>query len=472
MFRPTLLVPALALALSACSSLTPPPRPGAPVPGQWPGAVSAVGARDAAKTHWRNFFPDPRLQALIEAALQNNRDLRIAAGRVLEARAQYGIARADRLPTVNLFGQATYQRTPPSLNYSGEPLTSERYDLSLSSLQYELDFWGRVANLNEAARTSYLATEEARRAVQLTLVSDVASAYFQHLQATELAALARANVASREESVALITKGRDIGATYDFELDQARGLLENARSNLAALDHQRIQASNQLAYLVGGLPEQLPRGLPLAAQGVDNDLAPGLPGEVLLLRPDVMAAEQRLAASHANIEAARAAFFPKIMLTAGLGVAGAGLGSLFAAKAWTFQPSLTLPLFDGGRTESALDVAKARQVVAVADYEKAIQQAFRDVSDQLSARASLAVQMRSAQANREAQARRLTVAQARQGAGLVSYLEVLEAERDLVTARQTVAQIQRAQLESATLLYKALGGGSQAAAVAAAPATP
>lgn len=459
----------LALGMTACANVPEHARPPAPVPAAWPAAVDAVGLRDAAKTHWRSFFTDPRLQALIDAALENNRDLRIAVARVQEARAQYGLARAESSPLINLLGKATYEQTPSSLNTSGLPLTNERYDLMLSSLSYEVDFWGRLKSLSQAARTSYLASEEARRTVQLALIADVAAAYLMQLQLDELTVLARANVASREESVALIIKGRDIGGAYDLEVEQARALLETARSQLAALDHQRITAGNQLAYLVGGLPAELPPGRRLAEQGIDNDLAPGLPGEVLLLRPDVMAAEQRLAAAHANIHAARAAFFPKVLLTAGFGVAGAGLGSLFATKAWLFQPVLSMPLFDGGRTAAGLDVAQARKVVAVAEYEKTIQQAFREVSDQLSARASLAVQLQAAENNRKTQERRLEITRARFSAGLISYLEVLESEREVVAAQQNAAQVRRAQLEAAALLYKALGGGAPPANIARAP---
>jgi outer membrane protein, multidrug efflux system len=469
MFRLILLL--LALCLAACSQVPPLARPDAPVPPRWPDAVDTVGTRDAAKTHWRNFFTDPRLQALIQTALDNNRDLRIAAARVQEARAQYGIARAERLPTLNLLGKATYERTPEDLNTSGQPLNNERYDLTLSSISYEVDFWGRIAGLSQAARTTYLATEEARRTVHLSLVADVANAYLSLLQLDEMTTLARAAVASREESLALITKGRDLGAAYDLELESARALLESARGNLAALDHQRLAAMHQLNYLVGSQPGALPPGKRLEEQEVDNDLAPGLPSEVLLLRPDVMAAEHRLAAAHANIHAARAAFFPKVLLTAGLGVAGGGLGTLFASRAWLFQPVLSLPIFDGGRTEAGLDIAQARKTIAVAEYEKTIQQAFREVADQLSSRAALAAQMRASLANRRALERRLEITRARFNTGLIGYLDVLESERDLVAAQQANAQVRRAQLEAAALLYKALGGGAPpATALAAADA--
>lgn len=461
MRRTTALFAVLAVVMlvSACAPTTAFHRPTPPIPDNWPLAISPLAAGDAAKTHWRAFFIDPKLQVLITAALEHNRDLRIAAGRVEEARALYGIARADQTPTVNLLGAS---------NGSGSRIpgaSSQRYDLSLSSVSYELDFWGRVANLSQAARNSYLATAEAQRAVHLSLVADVASAYFNLLQLEELGALARSTLALREQSLVLIAKGRDIGGAYDYEYQQASGLLESARANLASLEHQRAVTTNQLNFLVGNAPSALPAALPLGlsldAQGFDVDLAPGLPSEVLLLRPDVMAAEQRLAAAHANIAAARAAFLPKIVLTAGLGVASQGLASLFSGGAWLFQPSMTLPIFDGGRLASGVDVAKAREVIAVAEYEKTIQQAFREVSDQLSARASWASQLKAAQINKNAQAQRLKIAEARYNGGLISYLDVLEGQRELVTAQQAFAQIRRSQLDAAALLYKALGGGSQ-----------
>ena len=455
----------MAIVLAGCSHAPDLQRPALPVPTQWPATVATATApdanaapREAVKTHWRHFFTDPRLQALITQALEQNRDLRVAAARVEEARATWGIVRADRLPTVNLLGQASVTRSQDDLSTS---TSNQRFDLSLSTVSYEVDFWGRLAGLSDAARRSYLASEEARRAVHLSLVADVATAYYTQLQMADLTALARATVASREASVAVIRKGQQIGAAYDFELEQAEGLLEGSRANLAALDHQRTVAATLLNYLVGGEPVALPAGQRLEQQGLDTQLTPGLPGDVLLQRPDVMAAEQRLIAAHANIDAARAAFLPKILLTAGIGAASSGLSSLFKAGAWAFQPVISLPIFDGGRGEGNLDVAKARKVVAVADYEKTIQLAFREVADQLSARASLASQMRSSQANLKAQQRRLQIARARFDGGMTGYLDVLESEREVNAAQQIDAQIRRAQLESAAQLYKALGGGAQ-----------
>ena len=415
---------------------------------------------EAGKVHWNAFFTDPRLQALIKAALTHNRDLQIAAAKVAEARAQFGIVRADRVPTVNLSGAASSTRTPADLNGTGSPSMSERYDLSVTTVSFELDFWGRIKGLSEAAKSNYLSTEDAKRTVQLSLISDVATAYFTLIEMDAIAKLARASVQSREETLSLIGKGRDLGGAYDFEYQQASGILESARASLDSVAHQRNVAFNRLSYLVGDMPTDLPAGRSLYEQVVDTEIAPGLPGDVLLLRPDVMAAEEHLLAAHANIGAARAAFWPKVLLTAGIGVASKGLASLFDGDAWNFQPSISLPLFDGGRLAASVDIAEARKVIAVAEYEKTIQLAFREIADLLSARVSLGRQLKAANFNEMAQSKRLEIARARQAAGLISYLDVLEGQRELVAAQQAAVQVRRTQLESAAQLYKALGGGA------------
>jgi multidrug efflux system outer membrane protein len=450
--------------LWGCAPVSEFQRPPPPIPGDWPTLGAGAGRVDAARTHWRTFFPDPRLQTLIATALDNNRDLRIAAGRVLEARAQYGIVRSDQSPALGLLGSGNITRSPAELRTIGTSPVSSRFDVSVSSVSFELDFWGRLARLSESARSSYLATEEAQRATHIALVADVAAVYFSQLQMEELTALARTSAELRAQSLVLITKGRDIGGAYDYEYEQARAQFETARANLAALEHQRAVASNHLRFLVGQLPDQLPEGSTLDQQGLDADLAPGLPAEVLLMRPDVLAAEQRLIAAHANIGAARAAFLPKVTLTAGLGLASQGLLGLFTGGAWSFLPSITMPLFDGGRTAAGVDLAEARKIIAVAEYEKTIQQAFREVADLLSARASLTRQLRASVENRIAQERRLEIAQARYQGGLISYLEVLEGQREVIAAQQNNAQVRRAQLEAAAQLYKALGGGNENAA--------
>lgn len=447
------------LFLGACSQTSDFVRPSLPVPKDWPTSEPEENKSLAPKMHWRAFFTDPQLRALIEVALENNRDLRIAAGRVEEARAQYGIVRADRVPSVNLVGSGSVTRTPGDLSGTGVPSTSQRYDLSLSTVSFELDFWGRIAGLTEAARVSYLATEESRRSVYLSLVADVASSYFTLLQMNELAALARSAVDLRQQSLALIEKGRDLGGTYDFEVQQASGILEASRASLDGVVHQRQTAINRIHFLLGYAEVLLPTEDVIDGRGIGEDLAPGLPADVLLMRPDVMAAEQRLIAAHANIGAARAAFLPKIMLTAALGAASQGLAGLFNGGAWSFQPVMSMPLFDGGRLASSLDIAKAREVIGVAEYEKTIQLAFREVADLLSSRAALSSQLKASRASLRAQELRFQIVRARYKAGLVSYLDVLEGQRELVAAQEMGIQVRRAQLESSAQLFKALGGG-------------
>jgi multidrug efflux system outer membrane protein len=436
-------------------------RPAPPVPTAW-SATSNVDAQDATRIHWRNFFADARLQALIAAALEHNRDLRVAAARVQEARAQYGISRADRLPTINLNAQAAVQRSSPELSGVDAQTNVNRYDLAASMVSFELDFWGRLARLSESARASYLATAEAQRALELSLIADVASAYFTLLQQDEALALAQSSVASREESLDLLTHGVRIGVVDDYAVQQATGALESARGTLFATTHQRALAQHRLHYLVGQVPSSLPSGQSLATQSMAQALDAGVPGDVLLLRPDVAAAEQRLLAAHANVGAARAAFFPKIALTAALGFASPALATLLSGGAWNFQPAVSLPLFDGGRTAAQADVAEARKVVAIAEYEKTIQLAFREVADQLSAQRTLEHQLQAASANQRAQQRRVEIAQARFAGGMVGYLEVLEAQRDLVAVQQNTIELRRAQLDASTQLYKALGGGMRA----------
>jgi multidrug efflux system outer membrane protein len=360
------------------------------------------------------------------------------------------MSRADLFPTLSL-GPGTGTVMQPGAVWP------------YASISYELDFWGRVASMNESARFAYLATQEAQRAVQLSLVADVANAYFEILQADELLEITRATIALRVQSLGLLDKSRELGASYDYEYQQANGLLESARAALAAQEHQRTTASNRLGFLMGHAQgSDWPAGLKLEDQGLDNELDPGLPSEVLLLRPDVMATEQRLKAANADIGVARAAYFPKISLTAGLGSLSDGLISLLDAKRSTLSPDLTLPaLFDGGRTAAGVDVAQARKTIAVAEYERTIQQAFREVSDQISARNSLARQLRAHMANLKAQEKRMQIAQARFNFGVIGYLEVIDAQRELLASQQAATTARRAQLDAAVQLYKALGGGER-----------
>ncbi|MCM2288789.1 MAG: efflux transporter outer membrane subunit [Sulfuritalea sp.] len=452
----------LALALAGCSFTPEYQRPAAPVPTDWP---MKVGAGDTAKdaallADWRAFFPDPRLQTLIAAALEHNRDLRIAVGRVDEARALAGIARADRLPTVDLAAQRAASLTPADLSGTGRQINSQRYDINLAVVAFELDFWGRVKSLDDAGRANFLASDYARQAFRLSLIADVANAWFSRLELGERLELAQATLKSRDETRTLVGRRRDVGLAGDLDYLQADGAFQNARAEVASLARSQAAAENALRLLVGSTAFAAEDGK-LGQPGLVAEVAAGLPSEVLLGRPDVMAAEQKLIAANANIGAARAAFLPKIVLTAALGTASHGLSGLFGAGsgAWNFVPALRLPLFDSGRSSDNVDLATARKTIAVAEYEKTIQQAFREIADLLAARAQLGEQLQAQEAGVAAQNQRLKIVDARYRAGVSSHLELLDAQREQFAAQQSALAVRRQLLSASASFYKALGGG-------------
>ncbi|MBD3813649.1 MAG: efflux transporter outer membrane subunit, partial [Betaproteobacteria bacterium] len=434
-------------------------RPAAPVPQQFVADMPTTDA--AALPDWQAYFPDPALHTLIEAALANNRDMRIALARVEEARALAGVARADRFPTLEAQANANRTRTPADLSGVGVARTTSRYDVGLGVTAFELDFWGRVAALNEAARAQYLASDEAARSFRVSLIGDVAGTWYQLIELAERTQLAADTLKTREESLALIRKRREAGLATDLDVLAAESLAESVRAQWADLKRQRAQTENALRLLTG-MAVPLPATPGVSSQTVLAGLAPGLPSDVLLRRPDVRAAEQRLIASNANVGVARAAFFPRIALTGNLGTASSALSGLFDAgsQAWLFQPILTLPLFDAGRNRSNLEVAEARKVQAVADYEKTIQQAFREVADALAARTTYAEQLSAQEANLRAINARLERVKAREQAGIANYLEVLDASRDAFSTEQALVTSRLQLLSAQVTLYKALGGGA------------
>lgn len=454
---------AITLILTGCSFTPDYQRPEAPVPAVWPATVGAGGtAKDAALlADWHAFFPDVRLQGLIVAALDHNRDLRVAVARVEEARALAGIIRADRFPTVDLAGQRAAALTPADLSATGRQQNSQRYDVNLAVTSFELDFWGRVRSLDDAARANFLASDYARQAFRLSLIADVANTWLSLLELGERLELARASTTSREETRMLIARRRDVGLAGDLDYLQADGGYQNARAETASLARSHATAENALRLLVG-TASTLAAGGKLAQPGLVADVAVGLPSDVLLARPDVLAAEQKLIAANANIGAARAAFLPKILLTALAGTASGSLAGLFDAGsgAWSFIPVLRLPLFDAGRTSGNVDLATARKTIAVAEYEKVIQQAFREIADLLVGREQLAEQLQAQEANAVAQSQRLRIADARYQAGVSSHLELLDAQREDFAAQQSVLAVRRQLLSTAAGFYKALGGGS------------
>lgn len=446
--RLTAILGAILAALLGGCALTPAyERPAAPVAAEFPAAAATVGL-PAAQLDWANFITDPRAQALVRVALTNNRDLRIALLNVEQARAALGLARADRLPTVGVGAAA-------NRNSAGDSYTA---GLSLTS--FELDLFGRVKSLGEAAAARLLASDEARRAVQLSLVAAVADTELALRADAALIALTAQVLESREASLRLVRLKFDAGAAAEPELRASESLVAGARASAAALARQRGQRRNALVLLLGGpLPADLPAAMPLQAQTF-ADLPAGLPSQVLLQRPDVRQAEQLLIAANANIGAARAAFFPRISLTGSLGFASSDLSALFDQTAWGFAPQLLMPLFDAGRNQANLASAEAARDIAVAAYEKSIQTAFREVADALAARATLGEQLAAQRAQAQAEARRLALAEQLLAAGAASLLDRLDAERAALAARQAVIQLELAQRQNALLLYRVLGGGS------------
>ncbi len=448
---------ALAMTLAGCTMIPPYERPIAPIAPAYPLAPTAQmpAAAAASDIEWQSYFGDERLKRLIDIALKNNRDLRIAALNIEQARAQYQIRRADQFPTVGI--GASGSRQP-----SGTGSIVSVYAAGLSVTAYELDFFGRVRSLSAAALAEYLGTEEARKNVQIALISSVANTYLSLLADDELIAVTRRTLLTREESFNLTKLKFDVGVVSELDYRQAESLLEGARAALPLLVRQRAADENALVLLLGQpLPADLPQGLSLTSQSLINDLPVGVPSEVLARRPDVRQAEQQLIAANANIGAARAAFFPKITLTGSAGSASSELSGLFksGSAAWSFMPQLLLPIFDAGRNQANLDVANVGRDIAVAQYEKAIQTAFREVSDALAGSATFGEQVRAQEAQVNAEAARYRLADLRYRNGAASYLDILDAQRSLFVTQLAMVQAQAALVQNQVTLYKALGGG-------------
>lgn len=466
-----------AAALSACSFIPKYERPEAPVASQFPGPqpAAAADAKTGADIAWREFIGDARLRELIALALKNNRDLRVATLNIEQVRAQYQIRRADQFPTIGL--AATGNRQP-----DGNGGITSVYSVGLALSSWEIDFFGRLGALKEAALAQYLASEEARRAAQTSLVAAVASTWLSLQANDELLVLTERTVATREDSLRLSKLRFDNGATSALDLRQAESLTAAAQSALAQQRRLRALDINALTLLVGQAPpaELLPvppaaparsanandvavptAPAPAPAAPMLRDVPAGLPSDLLTRRPDIRQAEQQLIAANANIGAARAAFFPRISLTATAGTASSSLSGLFKDGSWgfTMAPQALLPIFDAGRNRANLDSSNAGRDLAVAQYEKAIQTAFREVADALAGSATLGDQLSAQQVQATAEAERFRLAELRYRNGVASFLDVLDAQRSLFATQQALAQTRLAQQQNQVNLYKALGGG-------------
>ncbi len=446
-------VAAAALAVAGCSFIPTYERPVAPVANSFPFEGARTGAA-AAELNWKQFFTDAHLRDLIAMALANNRDLRIAVLNIQQARATYDIRRADQLPTVNVQGQVS--RAPNIAN-----IESTTYSVGLGLTSWEIDFFGRVRSLSEVALNQYLATEEGRNAAQATLVASVANAWLALAADEELLTLTRDTLQTREESLRLTRLRFENGASSEIDTRQAQSLYESARVTLAQLQRQRALDLNALALLLGTpVPTDYRVGVP-TDQVQLPDLPAGVPADVLAKRPDVRQAEQLLIAANANIGAARAAFFPRISLTAAAGVASSELNNLFQGGAfgYTVTPALVLPIFDAGRNSANLESAKVGREIALAQYERAIQAAFRDVADALAGRATYGDQLAAQARVTEAEGARYRLARLRYENGVASYLDLLDAQRSLFAAQQGLVQTRLARLQNQVQLYRSLGGG-------------
>ena len=445
----------LAAALSGCANLAPDyQRPAAPVAASWPQAAEAkAGDTQAAELGWQQFYADDaRLRDLIQLALQNNRDLRVAALNAEQARALARVADANRWPTIGLGLTGSRATTT-------KDTISSTYTAGLQLASYEIDLLGKARNNADAATSRYLASVEGRRATQISLVASVAAAQLALQVDEELLSLAERTLASRVESLKLSRLKFEQGAASQLDLNTAESAEASARASVAQLKRQRAQDENALVLLIGQpLPATLPAARPLAELKLAA-LPAGLPSSVLLQRPDVLQAEQTLIAANANIGAARAAFFPAITLTASAGSASTQLSELFKSGAWSFGSQLLMPIFDAGRLQANLESVKAAREIALAQYEKSLQSAFREVADALAGQATLGEQLQAQQALARSEAERLRLVELRFANGASNSLELLDAQRSSYAAQQALLQAQLALQLNRVQLYKALGGG-------------
>ena len=439
--------------LAACNTMAPHyERPAAPVAAAFPGAAASAAAPNTgvapAAQPWQAYFQDARLNQLIAAALANNRDLRVSVLNIEVARAQLGLARASEFPTLNLQDTHTRETGIPTVDTVG-----------LAIAGYEVDLWGRVRSLTDAALAQLSATEEARKAAQISLVASVANAYYAMAGDQALLDVAEQTLKTRADTLKLFQLRYDNGVASSIDLQLNKSLVETARVAFVSAKRQRALDEDALVLLVGGpLPAQLP-----AAPAWDAMALPDVPTElsssVLLQRPDVRQAEQQLIAANADIGAARAAFFPTITLTGSYGTASPQLHGLFDHAAWTFIPQVTLPIFDGGRNRNNLRVSEAQRDIATAQYEKAVQSAFRDVADALAGRATLVDQLAAQQAETDAETERFKLSQMLFTNGVQSSLDLLDAQRSLFASQQLLVQAKLALLQNRISVYRALGGG-------------
>ncbi len=478
--RPMLGALAATLLVAGCSLAPTYQRPDAPIPAQWTGSAEASqrGAQDistasaASTLDWQSFVTDETLRGLVELAMANNRDLRQVLLNVDAARAQYRVQRADRLPGIQAEGDGVRQRVPEDLRAPGMPGVQSNYQAGVGLASFEIDLFGRVRHLSEAALQEYLATEEAAHSAQISLVAEVIQAYLTRDGAQQRYLLATRILEARKASLKLVQQRRALGADTDLDVQEALSLTQEVEVDLERIDREFRQASNALALLVGvnDVRSHLP-AYPSTDTLLVQELAPGTPSDLLVLRPDIRAVEHRLQGRNASIGAARAAFFPRISLTGMFGSASAELSDLFGSgqRAWSFAPQITLPIFDGGRNRANLDLAQVRQDIAVAAYEQTIQTAFREVADALAATDTLRREEAAQQALAQSSAETLRLSEARYHSGADDHLRYLDAQRRDFASQMALVQVQTQRQMTLATLFRSLGGGWQATRASTTP---
>jgi len=468
MKRKLFLLVGLFAFLAGCTLIPKYTKPEAPVPSSWPSGPAykdtqaAPGAPLAADLRWLEFFTDERIQKVIETALNNNRDLRLAGLNVQRARALYGIQRAELLPAVNATGSGSIQRVPADLSVTGHEMTAEQYSVTLGISYWEIDFFGRIQSLKDRALEEYLATEQAQRSAQILLISAVANAYLTLAADRETLKLAQSTLEAQRTAYDLIRLRYEKGLATALDLRQAQTQVDAARVDIARSTQLIAQDENALNLLVGSpLPSDL---LPMELGSVPplKEISAGISSEVLLRRPDILAAEHLLKAANAFIGAARAAFFPRIALTTAAGTASSELSGLFKSGSgtWIFAPEIVMPIFDA-RTWSAYDASKVQREIALVQYEKAIQAAFREVADALAVQGTAEEQLSAQQSLVDATAETYRLASLRYTKGIDSYLGVLDAQRSLYANQTAFIAIRLANLANQVRLYAVLGGGRE-----------
>ena len=457
----------VALVAVGCTMAPKYDRPVAPVPAAFPAGAAAenpaaTNAPEARDLRWKEFFPDPKLQQLIAIALQNNRDLRLAVLNVERARALYGIQRAELFPAVDASATGSRQRVPADLSTTGNRQIASRYDVNLGVASWEPDFFGRIRSLKDQALEEYLATEQAHRSAQILLIASVANACLTLAADRESLTLAETTLVTQQSSYDLVKRRVDIGLVPELDLYRAQTQVDSARGDVARFKQQVALDSNALDLLLGSPAPEALLSAELGGVTPPHEIDAGVSSEVLLLRPDVLQAEGQLKAANADIGAARAAFFPRISLTAAFGTASSELSGLFkgGSGAWNFAPQIVVPVFDA-RVWAAHEAAKVQREIAVTQYEKSIQGAFREVADALAVRGTVGQQLSAQQSLVHAVAETYRLSNVRYTRGIDSYLGVLDAQRSLYAAQQGLVSLRLAKVSSEVRLYAVLGGGWQ-----------